>query len=105
MPMLIPSLLTHRRSRGLQVSCFVGIQNPQQRHLHILSWKGFVDVPTKTLHLIGVMTPAACGGLGSASDHRTRRAILHLSYNCASPFGPKLLVTHDPEQTKLVNKL
>src|ERR1700716_4122241 len=37
-------------------------------------------------------------GLGSAPDCRTRRALLHLSYSCASPSGPATLVTHDPEQ-------
>jgi hypothetical protein len=25
-----------------------------------------------------------------------RRALLHLSYSCASPFGPAILVTQDP---------
>ena len=29
-------------------------------------------------------------------DRRTRRALLHLSYSCAQPFGPATLVTHDP---------
>src|SRR5580704_14905766 len=28
-----------------------------------------------------------------------RRTYLHLSYSCASPFGPALLVTQDPSQT------
>ena len=36
----------------------------------------------------------ACGGLGSAPDRRTRRALLHLSYSCAPPCGPAILVTH-----------
>src|SRR5215813_10083235 len=40
-----------------------------------------------------LLTPAACGGLGSAPDRRTRRAHLHLSYSYASPFGPAILVT------------
>jgi hypothetical protein len=43
-----------------------------------------------------LLTAAACGGLGSAPDCRTRRALLHLSYSCASPFGPAVLVTQDP---------
>src|ERR1700734_1327908 len=43
-----------------------------------------------------LLTAAACSGLGSAPDCRTRRALLHLSYSCASPFGPATLVTHDP---------
>src|SRR6201982_1230958 len=34
------------------------------------------------------LTAAACGGLGSAPDCRTRRACLHLSYSYAPPFGP-----------------
>jgi len=45
------------------------------------------------------LTTAACGGLRSAPDCRTRRVLLHLSYSCASPFGPALLVTQDPMQT------
>src|SRR5204863_3493333 len=45
------------------------------------------------------LTAAARGGLRSAPDRRTRRALLHLSYSCASPFGPAILVTHDPERT------
>ena len=40
--------------------------------------------------------PAACGGLRSAPDCRTRRALLHLSYSCASPCGRAMLVTQDP---------
>ena len=28
----------------------------------------------------------------------TRRALLHLSYSCAQPFGPAMLVTHDPKR-------
>src|SRR5215813_12989290 len=31
-----------------------------------------------------LLTAAACGGLRSAPDCRTRRALLHLSYSCAS---------------------
>jgi len=30
-----------------------------------------------------LLPAAACGGLRSAPDHRTRRALLHLSYSCA----------------------
>jgi hypothetical protein len=37
--------------------------------------------------------------LRSAPDHRTRRALLHLSYSCAAPAFPAMLVTHDPQQT------
>src|SRR5262249_55792706 len=39
---------------------------------------------------------AACGGLRSAPDHRTRRALLHLSYSCAPQITHTTLVTHDP---------
>src|SRR5258705_8622722 len=46
-----------------------------------------------------LLTTAACGGLRSTPDCRPRRAILHLSYSCASPFGPAILVTHDPLQS------
>src|SRR5215469_10775755 len=41
---------------------------------------------------------AACGGLGSAPDCRTRRTFLHLSYSYAPPFGPAMLVSHDPHR-------
>src|SRR5260370_42001958 len=39
-----------------------------------------------------LLTTAACGGLRSTPDCRPRRALLHLSYSCASPFGPAILV-------------
>ena len=45
-----------------------------------------------------LLTAAACSGLRSAPDCRTRRALLHLSYSCASPVLTAMLVTHDPEQ-------
>src|SRR5215469_6101655 len=32
-------------------------------------------------------------------DRRTRRALLHLSYSSAPPFGPVMLVTQDPTRT------
>ena len=51
-----------------------------------------------------LLTTAACGGLGSAPDRRTRRALLHLSYSCASPFGPAMLVTQDPSATSAGSK-
>lgn len=41
---------------------------------------------------------AACGGLRSAPNCRTRRALLHLSYSCASPHGLAMLVTQDPQR-------
>ncbi len=46
-----------------------------------------------------LLTTAACGGLRSAPDRRTRRTFLHLSYSCAAPFGSALLVTQDPSAT------
>src|SRR5215831_3565016 len=46
-----------------------------------------------------LLTTAACGGLRSTPDCRPRRALLHLSYSCASPCGPALLVTQNPERT------
>src|SRR5258707_6473000 len=46
-----------------------------------------------------LLTTAACGGLRSTPDCRPRRALLHLSYSCASPFGPAILVTHIPQRT------
>ena len=42
--------------------------------------------------------PQQLAGLGSAPDRRTRRALLHLSYSCASPVLMTMLVTHDPMQ-------
>src|SRR4030088_239679 len=46
-----------------------------------------------------LLTTAACGGLRPEPDCRPRRGLLHLSYSCALPFGPAMLVTHDPEPT------
>ena len=46
-----------------------------------------------------LLTAAACGGLRSAPDCRTRRALLHLSYSCAPPILTSALVTHDPKQS------
>src|SRR5450759_4746870 len=46
-----------------------------------------------------LFTTAACGGLRPEPDFRPRRALLHLSYSCAPPFGPTMLVTHDPTAT------
>src|SRR5271169_5073230 len=43
-----------------------------------------------------LLTTAACGGLRSTPDCRPRRTYLHLSYSYASPCGPALLVTQDP---------
>src|SRR6516225_3933764 len=43
-----------------------------------------------------LLTAAACGGLRSAPDCRTRRALLHLSYSCASPCGRAMLVIQGP---------
>src|SRR5215472_1991812 len=51
-----------------------------------------------------LLTTAAYGGLRSAPDCRTRRVLLHLSYSCASPFGPALLVTQNPRRTSLQPK-
>src|SRR5215468_4571129 len=45
-----------------------------------------------------LLTAAARGGLRSAPDCRTRRALLHLSYSCASPVPMTVLVTHDPRR-------
>src|SRR5216684_6737348 len=46
-----------------------------------------------------LLTTAACGGLRSTPDCRPRRALLHLSYSCAPPCGPAVLVTQDPYRT------
>ncbi len=41
-----------------------------------------------------LLTTAACSGLEPAPDRRLRGALPHLSYSCASPCGPAMLVTH-----------
>src|SRR6267154_1249897 len=46
-----------------------------------------------------LLTTAACGGLRSTPDCRPQRALLHLSYSCAPPCGPAVLVTQDPNRT------
>src|ERR1700724_2726214 len=46
-----------------------------------------------------LLTTAACGGLRSIPDCRPRRTSLHLSYSCATPFGPAILVTQDPSRS------
>src|SRR5215472_4066520 len=46
-----------------------------------------------------LLTAAACGGLRSAPDCRTRRALLHLSYSCAPLVLMTALVTHDPKRS------
>src|SRR6266446_6893628 len=51
-----------------------------------------------------LLTTAACGGLRSTPDCRPRRTYLHLSYSCASPFGPALLVTQDPLRKSSVRR-
>src|ERR1035437_5799481 len=43
--------------------------------------------------LPSLLTTAACSGLRSAPDCRPRRVHLHLSYSCAPPCGPAMLVT------------
>src|SRR5258708_3561062 len=43
-----------------------------------------------------LLTTAACGGLRSTPDCRPRRALLHLSYSCAPPCGPAVLLTQHP---------
>jgi hypothetical protein len=41
--------------------------------------------------------------LRSATDCRSRRALLHLSYSCIPPCGPAILVTQDPSATLAVH--
>src|SRR5262245_32881287 len=45
-----------------------------------------------------LLPAAACGGLRSDPDHRTRRALLHLSYSCAPQTTQAALVTHGPKR-------
>src|SRR5262245_29404176 len=49
--------------------------------------------------LPSLLTTAACSGLEPAPDRRPRGALPHLSYSCASPCGPAMLVTHSHKQT------
>src|SRR5258707_6135519 len=49
-----------------------------------------------------LLPAAACGGLRSAPDHRTRRALLPLSYSCAPHTTHTALVTHDTLLTSTV---
>ena len=53
----------------------------------------------RNVHHHRFLTTAACGGLRSTPDCRTRRTYLHLPYSYASPCGPALLVTQDPTAT------
>src|ERR1700738_3085419 len=46
-----------------------------------------------------LLTTAACSGLRPEPDCRRRRTYLHLSYSYVSPFGPAILVTHDPKRS------
>ena len=46
------------------------------------------------------LTTAACGDLRSTPDCRPRRAFLHLSYSCAPPCGPAILVTQCQLRTR-----
>jgi hypothetical protein len=52
-----------------------------------------------------LLTTAACGGLRSTPDCRTRRTFLHLSYSYAAPCGPALLVTQDLHENGLLRLL
>src|SRR5262245_49021219 len=61
----------------LSRSCLPGSKSRRFRTAHDPPW---------------LWTTAARDGLGSAPDHRTRRALLHLQYNYATPCGPAMLV-------------
>ena len=50
-----------------------------------------------------LLTTAACGGLRSTTDCRSRRAFLHLSYSCIPPCKPAIFVTQDPTATLAVH--
>jgi hypothetical protein len=52
-----------------------------------------------------LLSAAAYGGLRPEPDCRPRRALLHLSYSCAPPCGPAMLVTHDPWRTSAIARL
>jgi hypothetical protein len=39
------------------------------------------------------------------ADRRTRRALLHLQYSYAAPFGPALLVTPGPKRTGIASSM
>src|ERR1700686_4793839 len=46
-----------------------------------------------------LLATAACGGLRPEPDCRPRRGLLHLSYSCAPPCGPAILVTQCHKRT------
>src|SRR5215469_8066814 len=46
---------------------------------------------------MAILLSCSPDAMRSAPDCRTRRAFLHLSYSCASPFGPALLRDTGPE--------
>src|ERR1700719_1835908 len=48
---------------------------------------------------VGDSSPPAVPATCCATDCRPRRTFLHLSYSCAAPCGPALLVTQDPNAT------
>ena len=73
------------------------ISGSQRSPLSTLPVGIFSDFSTTSPPLL--LTTAACGGLRSTPDCRPRRTFLHLSYSCATPFGPAILVTQDPTRT------
>src|SRR5262249_31420138 len=68
--------------------------------LHPARWGLVPAVPPRSPPPL--LSAAACGGLRSAPDRRTRRALLHLSYSCAPPILASALVTHDPKRSLAV---
>ena len=76
----------------------------------VLEAKLFADAGTKLVPTFpqrsppSLLTTAACGGLRSTPDCRPRRALLHLSYSYAPPYGPALLVTQCHNRTHAVQQ-
>jgi hypothetical protein len=55
------------------------------------------QVPTFLQRSPPSLFTTACSGLEPAPDHRLRGGLPHLSYSCASPCGPAMLVTRSRE--------
>src|SRR5712692_8014698 len=53
----------------------------------------------RNAHHRGFWTQQLAVAWDQRPDRRTRRDLLHLSYSCAPPFGPAILVTQDPQRS------
>ena len=86
------SVAAHLREQSLKVIVFGRPMSFWDRNMPVgmLLRSPLPAVPARIIALTfpqcslpRLLTAAACGGLGSTSDCRTRRTSLHLSYSCA----------------------